>query len=114
MTQPSSQRFLTESRRGAVGGVAALDNLGNVVDAFGNPAGSGGGTVKTVNGVPPGPSGDVAIPTGSSPTYATLPPGVIIAIPGTARPTTRADLVIRFTGTDPGVNALEGDEWRTT
>lgn len=46
-----------------------------------------------------------------SPTLDTIPAGSVLFTAGTTRPTARSDVMVFFTGSDPGTAALNGDFW---
>jgi len=127
---------------GAPGGFVLYDKNGDVRDAAGNlvtGSGSGGSGLPGPTGAtgpvgPAGPTGaqgppgiqGVAGPTGptgpagpkgdpgtsAAPTLANIPAGSVLFSATSARPSSRADVMVIFTGsTDPGTNALDNDLW---
>lgn len=54
---------------------------------------------------------DARTPTTHSHNVADLPAGSVIRSTNTTRPTARTDVMVIFTGADPGANALPGDVW---
>jgi len=68
------------------------------------------GVVKTVNGGAPDAAGNVTVAAGS-PTLANLPAGSVLYTATTSRPTSRTDVMVIFTGADPGSAALDNDMW---
>ena len=55
----------------------------------------------------PGPKGDKGDKGDPGPVIA----GIVMYTTGTTRPTARTDIMVIFTGADPGAAALEGDLW---
>jgi len=68
------------------------------------------GVVKTVNGGAPDAAGNVTVAAGA-PTLANLPAGSVLYTATTTRPTSRTDIMVIFTGADPGSAALDNDMW---
>ena len=68
------------------------------------------GVVKTVNGGAPDAAGNVTVAAGA-PTLANLPAGSVLYTATTTRPTSRTDVMVIFTGADPGSAALDNDMW---